>query len=71
MIFYYSGCGNSRHVAECLVEAENEQMVFIPQALREGNLHFELSEGECVGFVFPIYSWRPPQLVCVYGGHLW
>lgn len=70
MIFYYSGCGNSRHVAECLAEAENEQLEFIPQALREGNLHFELSEGECVGFVFPIYSWRPPQLVLDFVGKL-
>ncbi len=63
MIFYYSGCGNSRFVAESLARAGNERLVFIPQAMREGSLHYALHEGERLGFVFPIYSWRPPQLV--------
>lgn len=63
MIFYYSGCGNSRFVAECLAKAGNERMVFIPQAVREGDLDYSFGSGERVGFVFPIYAWQPPQLV--------
>lgn len=63
MIFYYSGCGNSRYVAESLAKAGTDGLVFIPQALRKSGMHYDLREGEAVGFVFPIYSWRPPQIV--------
>ena len=38
-------------------------MVFIPEAARENCYDYTLSEGESLGFVFPIYSWAPPKLV--------
>ena len=63
MIFYFSGCGNSRFIAESIAQALNEQLVFIPEADRENRFEYSLAEGERVGFVFPIYSWNPPQLV--------
>lgn len=63
MIFYFSGCGNSRFIAESIAQALDEQLVFIPEAEREGRFDYTLAEGERVGFVFPIYSWCPPQLV--------
>ena len=63
MIFYFSGCGNSRFIAESIAQALNEQLVFIPEAERKTRLEYSLAEGERVGFVFPIYSWCPPQLV--------
>ena len=63
MIFYFSGCGNSRFIAESIAQALNEQLVFIPEAERENRFEYSLAEGERVGFVFPIYSWSPPQLV--------
>ena len=64
MIFYFSGCGNSKHVAETIAAAGlNDNLVFIPEAAREGRYEYELAEGEKLGFVFPIYSWAPPQLV--------
>lgn len=63
MIFYYSGCGNSRHVAEQLAARLEQKLVFIPQAARQGEYDYALAEGESLGFVFPIYSWRPPKLV--------
>ncbi|MBR5028931.1 MAG: EFR1 family ferrodoxin [Bacteroidales bacterium] len=63
MIFYFSGCGNSRFVAESLARELDETLVFIPDAERAGEYQYTLSEGEAVGFVFPIYSWRPPHLV--------
>ena len=70
MIFYYSGCGNSRHVAEKVAEATGDQLVFIPQAAREGKTHYAVRPDERVGFVFPIYSWRPPELVLDFIGGL-
>ena len=63
MIFFFSGCGNSRHVAETLAANLNDTLVFIPEAVREGRYEYELAEGERLGFVFPIYAWGPPKLV--------
>ena len=63
MIFYFSGCGNSKFVAETLAVGLNDNLVFIPEAAREGRYEYELVEGESLGFVFPIYAWAPPKLV--------
>jgi len=63
MIFYFSGCGNSKHVAETLATQLNDNLVFIPEAAREDRYNYTLVEGERLGFVFPIYAWAPPQLV--------
>ena len=63
MIFYFSGCGNSKHVAETIAEGLNDTLTFIPEAAREGRYEYELAEKESLGFVFPIYSWAPPKLV--------
>jgi len=63
MIFYFSGCGNSKHVAETIATGLNDTLVFIPEAARENRYEYELAEGERLGFVFPIYSWAPPKLV--------
>lgn len=63
MIFYFSGCGNSRHVAETLAEGLGDTLVFIPEATRENRHDYTLAEDEALGFVFPIYAWGPPQLV--------
>ena len=63
MIFYFSGCGNSKHVAEALASGLNDTLVFIPDAARNNQYDYSLAEGESIGFVFPIYSWAPPKLV--------
>ena len=63
MIFYYSGCGNSKFIAKSIAEATNDNLVFIPEAQREGKFEYDLAENETLGFVYPIYSWRPPHLV--------
>ena len=63
MIFYFSGCGNSKHVAESIAAGLNDSLIFIPEAARENHYEYELAEGERLGFVFPIYAWGPPKLV--------
>lgn len=70
MILYYSACGNSRLIAERLAESLNEKLVFIPQASRDNIFEYELSEGEALGFVWPVYCWAPPQLVMDYVSRL-
>lgn len=63
MIFYFSGCGNSRYVGQTLSQWLNDALYFIPEMARQGRYDYTLSEGEKLGFVFPVYSWAPPQLV--------
>lgn len=63
MIFYFSGCGNSRWVAEQMAAALNEELRFIPDLQREGLKSYDIKEGERIGFVFPVYSWAAPELV--------
>ena len=63
MIFYYSGCGNGEFIAKSIANALNDRLVFIPEAQRNGSFEYDLAEGEMLGFVYPIYSWRPPHLV--------
>lgn len=63
MIFWYSGCGNSRFVAEEIASALGEDMLFIPELDRQGFGAYEIKEGECVGFVFPVYAWGAPKVV--------
>ena len=63
MIFYFSGCGNSRYVAESIAAGLNDTLVFIPEAAREGHYDYTLAEAESLGFVFPIYAWGPAKLV--------
>ena len=63
MIFYFSGCGNSKFVAETIAAGLNDTLIFIPEAARENRYKYELAKGESLGFVFPIYSWAPPKLV--------
>ena len=63
MIFYYSGCGNSRFIAKSIAEALADKLVFIPEAQRNGEFEYNIAENEMLGFVYPIYSWRPPHLV--------
>lgn len=59
MIFYFSGTGNSKHVAEQLAAMLGERLVAIAEAVAEGTYTFALAEGESVGWVFPTYSWGP------------
>ena len=63
MIFYFTGTGNSRWVAEALGTAFDEPLVSIADALNEGKNAYPLGEREKVFFVFPVHSWGPAVLV--------
>ena len=66
MIFYYSGCGNSRWIAGELAKGLEDKMEFIPELRRkmdeEGGLTVDV-DGVSLGFVFPVYAWAAPKLV--------
>lgn len=62
MVFYFSGTGNSRWVAEQLSTALTGELVSIADVDASEQL-FVLRPDEKVGFVFPVYSWGPPPIV--------
>lgn len=62
MIFYFSGTGNSKWVADKLAEKTDEHLYFIPDELSTSCI-YHLTQGERIGFVFPVHGWRPPKIV--------
>ena len=62
MIFWFSGTGNSKHVAHQLSTILNEPIEFIPHH----NGKYKLDNEEKLLFVFPIYSWGVPPIVLAF-----
>ena len=69
MIFYFSGCGNTRWAARQIADIQRETLTFIPEALN-GACSFTLQADEKIGFLFPVYSWAPPKIVTDFIGRL-
>ena len=61
MIFYFSGTGNSRWVAEELANKLRTQLLFIPDV--DITQTFTLEKNEKLGFVFPCYAWAIPEFI--------
>jgi ferredoxin len=57
MIYYFSGTGNSRYVAEQLGKELTEEVAFMSLE-NAGELR-----GNSIGLVFPVYSWGVPPIV--------
>ena len=63
MIYYFSGTGNSYAAAKALADSLQEPLQDIAQAVKNNSYSYTLSEGERLGFVFPVYAWAPPKIV--------
>lgn len=63
MIFYFSGTGNTRWVATQIAKAIGEELLYIPDLIREGRYEFELKEDERIGFCFPTHGWQVPGII--------
>lgn len=64
MIFYFSGTGNSRHVARRIGAVLHSPVLAIDELLQKRQLQIELTPDESVGLVFPTYFWGVPAIVC-------
>lgn len=62
MIFYLSGTGNTRWVAESLSRSLGERLINVADVF-DTDCRFKLCKDEIVGFCFPIHGWRPPKLM--------
>lgn len=64
MIFYFSGTGNSRWIADELSrELSDKRIISIGSATTNSEFRYEIHSGERIGWVFPIYSWGMPPIV--------
>ena len=63
MIFYFSGTGNTRFVAKEIAAGIGEELLFIPDLIRENRYEFTIQPEETVGFCFPTHGWQPPRIV--------
>ncbi len=61
MIFFFSGCGNSRYVAEKLALLTNDSILEITSSDAKPSL--QLRKNEPLGVVCPVYAWAVPHLV--------
>ena len=65
MIFYFTGTGNSLDVARIISRTIGEEMVDLGAAWKTDRfgLRFRVSQGENLGFVFPVFAWTTPSIV--------
>lgn len=63
MVFYFSGTGNSEHVARRLAQATGETCVSMADCVDRDEFTFSLCPDERVGFVTPVYFWGLPDIV--------
>ena len=61
MIYYFSGTGNSKWVAEEIGKRIGIEVVDMMALKKEASI--QVADGETVGFVFPIYAWAPPKVM--------
>ena len=63
MIFYFSGTGNSRHVAQMLAQATDDKVVNMADCIAKDTYDFCLADKERIGFVTAVHFWGLPALV--------
>lgn len=63
MLFYFSGTGNSRWIAETIADAVGERLIDITggQDYRI-ILEYRRDSAEPIGFCFPVHGWQPPKI---------
>lgn len=63
MVFYFSGTGNSKWVAETVAAAFSDKTIEIGRAETTDIMLFTPEKEERIGFVFPVHSWGIPPIV--------
>ena len=62
MIYYFSGTGNTKWVAETIAAATGERLVNISDKAC-WHVGCQLAADEPIGFCFPVHGWQPPRIV--------
>jgi flavodoxin len=70
MIFYFSGTGNSKHIADKISDHTSERLVYMSENIIEKNEAYEIGVNERIGFIFPVYWYCMPTIVEKFIGQL-
>lgn len=62
MIFYFSGTGNSKYVAEQIAKITGDEIISINDKLKQSDTS-DINVNDKLVFVVPTYSWRIPRVV--------
>ena len=62
MILYFSGTGNSRHVAKRMAAELDDQLLDLNERIKAEDTS-PVESGEVLVVVTPTYAWRIPRLV--------
>ena len=63
MIYYFSGTGNSKWIAQQIAARTGDRTMNIPDISGDETVHAAPEADARVGLVFPIYAWGAPLLV--------
>lgn len=63
MIFYFSGTGNSKYVAERIAKTTEDRIISIEKAIQDSLFDYKVNVGERIGFVSPTYYYGLPKIV--------
>lgn len=62
MVFYFSGTGNSKYIAQKMAQSMNSEL--IDMSINRNEKHeYQLQSNESVGFVFPVYYYTINNVV--------
>lgn len=60
MIFFFSGSGNSRWIADRIAEMTNDTAINISEYIKGKYDKYDFTEENTIGIIFPIYTWDIP-----------
>lgn len=63
MIFYFTGSGNSKYIAEKIAAASDDRIINIADCMKSEQFSFNLTDDETLGFVVPVYFMGIPMIV--------
>lgn len=63
MIYYFSGTGNSKWIAQELARLTGDEAQSIAKLLNDGPTTVFAGENAPIGVVFPVYAWGAPLIV--------
>ena len=63
MIYYFSGTGNSKWIAQELAKRTGDEAQNLAPLIKDGPVSVFAGMDETIGIVFPIYAWGAPLIV--------
>lgn len=63
MIFYFSGTGNSKYVAQRIAQELGDSLISVSDCFQKHEFTFSVKDDERVGFVFPTYFYGVPSII--------